>query len=41
MAAFTDTYSTVEGGYLTTNIFTKEYTKRDTTITHLLQPNFL
>jgi hypothetical protein len=41
MAAFTDTYSAAEGGYLATNMFIKEYAKRDITITYLLQPDFL
>jgi hypothetical protein len=41
MAAFTNTYGTVEGGYLTTNIFTKEHAKRDIIVIYLLQPDFL
>jgi hypothetical protein len=41
MAAFINTYSTVEGSYLATNMFTKEYIKRDIIVTYLLQPNFL
>jgi hypothetical protein len=41
MAAFTDTYSAIKGGYLATNTSTKEYIKRDTIIVYLLQPDFL
>jgi hypothetical protein len=40
MAAFTNTYSTIKGGCLATNISTKEYIKRDTIIIYLLQPDF-
>ena len=41
MVAFTDTYSTVKGGCLATNIFIKKYVKRNTIVAYLLQPDCL
>ena len=41
MADFTNTYSTVKGGCLATNISIKKHAKKDITLIYLLRPNYL
>jgi len=39
--AFTNTYSTIRGGYLATNASIKKYAKKDLILLYLLRPDCL